>query len=50
MWTKKGQVCFWMQVGKIMREADIILYASSYSIGPIYNARVMSDVNVLVRV
>lgn len=37
-----------MQVGKIMREADIILYASSYSIGPIYNARVMSDVNVLV--
>lgn len=41
-----------MQVGKIMREADIILYASSYSIGPIYryNARVMSDVNVLVRV
>lgn len=39
-----------MQVGKIMREADIILYASSYSIGPIYNACVMSDVNVLVRV
>lgn len=39
-----------MQVGKIMTEADMILYTSSYSIGPIYNARVMSDVNVLVRV
>lgn len=39
-----------MQVGKIMTEADMILYTSSYSIGPIYNARVMSDVNVLIRV
>lgn len=33
-----------------MIEVDMILYISLYSIGFIYNVRVMSDVNVLVRV